>query len=108
YCVVPHTRGAEVHRPPDHIVEECKRLADAGVIEVTLLGQTVNHYHYDEAAAITIHGVKQPQIGTVISPNRGTGGPSPIFNTTTTSFAQLLRRIHEEVPALERIRFVTN
>ncbi|MEC9372826.1 MAG: radical SAM protein, partial [Planctomycetota bacterium] len=33
YCVVPFTRGAEVHRPPDHIVEECRRLADAGVIE---------------------------------------------------------------------------
>ena len=29
YCVVPFTRGAEVHRPPDHIVDECKRLADA-------------------------------------------------------------------------------
>jgi tRNA-2-methylthio-N6-dimethylallyladenosine synthase len=30
YCVVPFTRGAEMHRPPDHIVEECRRLADAG------------------------------------------------------------------------------
>jgi tRNA-2-methylthio-N6-dimethylallyladenosine synthase len=108
YCVVPHTRGAEVHRPPDHIVDECRRLADAGVIEVTLLGQTVNHYHYDEAAAVIIDGVKQPQVGTVISPNRGTGGPSPVFNETTTSFAQLLRRLHDEVPALQRIRFVTN
>jgi tRNA-2-methylthio-N6-dimethylallyladenosine synthase len=29
YCVVPFTRGAEIHRPPDHIVDECKRLADA-------------------------------------------------------------------------------
>ncbi|MCH8344948.1 MAG: radical SAM protein, partial [Planctomycetes bacterium] len=46
YCVVPYTRGAEVHRPPDHIVDECKRLADLGVIEITLLGQTVNHYAY--------------------------------------------------------------
>jgi tRNA-2-methylthio-N6-dimethylallyladenosine synthase len=97
-----------VHRPPDHIVDECRRLADAGVIEVTLLGQTVNHYHYDEAAAVIIDGVKQPQVGTVISPNRGTGGPSPVFNETTTSFAQLLRRLHDEVPALQRIRFVTN
>ena len=108
YCVVPHTRGAEVHRPPDHIVEECKKLADAGVLEITLLGQTVNHYHYDEQAAVLVGGVKQPQVGTVISPNRGTGGPSPVFNDTTTSFAQLLYRIHEEVPGLERLRFVTN
>ncbi|MEO1236223.1 MAG: MiaB/RimO family radical SAM methylthiotransferase [Planctomycetota bacterium] len=108
YCVVPHTRGAEVHRPPDHIVDECKRLVDAGVIEITLLGQTVNHYHYDNAAAVEINGVRQPQVGTVISPNRGTGGPSPTFNDTTTSFADLLYRIHEEVPGLRRLRFVTS
>ncbi|MEM7625505.1 MAG: MiaB/RimO family radical SAM methylthiotransferase [Planctomycetota bacterium] len=108
YCVVPHTRGAEVHRPPQHIVDECKKLVDQGAIEITLLGQTVNHYHYDNAAAVLVNGVKQPQIGTVISPNRGTGGPSPIFSDTTTSFAQLLHRIHEEIPGLRRLRFVTN
>ncbi len=108
YCVVPHTRGAEVHRPPDHIVDECKRLVDHGVREVTLLGQTVNHYHYDHAAAVTIGGVMQPQVGTVIAPNRGNGGPSPTFNATTTSFADLLYRIHEAVPDLQRLRFVTS
>ncbi len=108
YCVVPHTRGAEVHRPPMHILEECKKLVAQGVIEITLLGQTVNHYHYDQAAAVTVNGVQQPQVGTVISPNQGTGGPSPIFNDTTTSFAQLLRQIHDEIPELLRLRFVTN
>ncbi len=108
YCVVPHTRGAEVHRPPDHIVEECRKLADAGAIEVTLLGQTVNHYHFDTAAAVTVDGVTQPQVGTVISPNAGTGGPSPVFNDSTVSFAQLLRRIHNEVPGIQRLRFVTS
>ena len=101
YCVVPHTRGAEVHRPPDHIVDECKKLVDHGVREITLLGQTVNHYHYDHAAAVTVEGVMQPQVGTVIAPNRGNGGPSPVFNATTTSFANLLYRIHEEVPTLQ-------
>jgi tRNA-2-methylthio-N6-dimethylallyladenosine synthase len=108
YCVVPNTRGAEVHRHPDHIVDECKKLADHGVIEVTLLGQTVNHYHYDQSAAQQVDGIWQPQVGTVISPNKGTGGPSPKFNDTTTSFADLLRRIHEEVPAIQRLRFVTS
>ncbi len=47
YCVVPYTRGPEVHRPPQNIIDEVKRLADAGAREVTLLGQTINHYHFD-------------------------------------------------------------
>src|SRR5205085_11958307 len=54
YCVVPYTRGAEVHRPPGNIIDEVKRLSDAGVMEVTLLGQTVNHYAYvDEVGRTT-------------------------------------------------------
>ena len=108
YCVVPRTRGAEVHRPPDHIVDECKRLVDAGVIEITLLGQTVNHYHYSANAAVELHGHLQPQIGSVIGPNRGTGGPSPTFGDGVTSFADLLKRICDDVPDLKRLRFVTS
>ncbi len=108
YCVVPKTRGAEVHRPPTHLIDECKRLVDSGVKEITLLGQTVNHYHYDNTQAVELNGHLQPQIGTIIGPNRGTGGPSPTFGTDVTSFASLLKKICDEVPDLLRLRFVTS
>jgi tRNA-2-methylthio-N6-dimethylallyladenosine synthase len=67
-----------VHRPPTNIVEEVKRLVDAGAREVTLLGQTINHYHYK-------HG-----------------------DGRETSFAELLYMIHEATPDLPRLRFVTS
>ena len=78
YCVVPYTRGPEVHRPPQNIIDEVRRLADAGAREVTLLGQTINHYAFE-------HG-----------------------DGRTTTFADLLYRIHEAVAHLPRLRFVTS
>jgi tRNA-2-methylthio-N6-dimethylallyladenosine synthase len=78
YCVVPYTRGPEVHRPPQNIIDEVRKLVDAGAKEVTLLGQTINHYCYDH--------------------NDG----------RKTTFAELLYQIHEATPDLPRLRFVTS
>lgn len=44
YCVVPYTRGEEIHRSFDDILAEVDSLAAQGVREVTLLGQNVNAY----------------------------------------------------------------
>ena len=106
FCVVPFTRGAEVHRPPDHLVDECKKLVDAGVVEITLIGQTVNHYRFDHGAAVTVNGVQQAQVGQSVTGAKQaqtTAAPSKL-----TSFADLLYRIHEQVPGLARLRFVTS
>ena len=88
YCVVPNTRGAEVHRPPDAIVDECRRLAHRGVIEVTLLGQTVNHYMYVHGTAIDDTGRELPQVGPGLSAFRRSDRGAGSHRVTT--FAQLL------------------
>src|SRR3954465_11325179 len=78
YCVVPYTRGPEGDRPPQNIIDEVKMLTDHSAREVTLLGQTVNHYAYKHA------------------------------DGRTTTFADLLYQVHESVPHLPRLRFVTS
>ncbi|MFO0956385.1 MAG: tRNA (N6-isopentenyl adenosine(37)-C2)-methylthiotransferase MiaB [Isosphaeraceae bacterium] len=54
YCIVPSVRGPEQSRPPGEILDEARRLIDQGVREITLLGQTVNSYRFDEAPGRTV------------------------------------------------------
>lgn len=66
FCIVPRTRGREVHRPMAGILEEARRRVGQGVLELELLGQTVNAYrdgraafHHLLAAVATIPGLKR-------------------------------------------------
>ena len=47
YCIVPHVRGKERSRAMEDIVKEAQHYVDAGVKEITLLGQNVNSYGRD-------------------------------------------------------------
>ena len=47
FCIVPYVRGPEKNRKPGEVLREIKEIADSGVMEVTLLGQTVNSYEAD-------------------------------------------------------------
>ncbi len=47
FCIVPAVRGKEISRPFDMIVDEVRGLAEAGTVELTLLGQNVNSYGRD-------------------------------------------------------------
>ncbi|MDN3644964.1 tRNA (N6-isopentenyl adenosine(37)-C2)-methylthiotransferase MiaB [Pontixanthobacter aestiaquae] len=50
YCVVPYTRGAEISRPYSALVDEAKKLVEAGAKEITLLGQNVSAWTGEDEA----------------------------------------------------------
>ena len=80
YCVVPYTRGREVSRKVKDIIDEVHVLVDAGVKEITLLGQNVNSYGRTNKVTES----------------------SPFY-----SFADLLREV-AGVKGLQRVRFTTS
>ena len=78
YCIVPQVRGPEQSRPAGEILEEVRRLADDGCLEVTLLGQTVNSY-------------------------KDATGPG----SKALRLSDLLYKLHE-IDGIRRLKFVTN
>ncbi len=48
YCIVPYVRGGEKNRSADEVLTEVRGLAEQGVTEITLLGQTVNSYVWED------------------------------------------------------------
>ena len=78
YCIVPYVRGRERSRSPESILEEARKLAEAGVKEIMLLGQNV--------AAYGIDGIHFPD--------------------TVSPFADLLEKL-AEIDGIRRIRFTS-
>jgi tRNA-2-methylthio-N6-dimethylallyladenosine synthase len=54
YCIVPYVRGREISRSPASIAAEIRLLADRGVREITLLGQNVNSYRFEDGSGGTV------------------------------------------------------
>jgi tRNA-2-methylthio-N6-dimethylallyladenosine synthase len=78
YCVVPYTRGEEIHRPFEDVLVEVAGLAQQGVKEITLLGQNVNAY-------------RAPMDG----------------SAEVADFATLLEYV-ADIPGIERLRYTTS
>ncbi len=85
FCVVPYTRGEEISRPLEDVLTEIAGLAEAGVREVTLLGQNVNAYR-----------------GNLPADGKNNGD-----NGHPADFALLLEYV-AAIPGIERIRYTTS
>jgi tRNA-2-methylthio-N6-dimethylallyladenosine synthase len=83
FCVVPNTRGREVSRPAAAILREAESLAARGIVEVVLLGQTVNAYGRHD-----LRRGRAEQVGTM-------------------GFAALIRHL-AAIPGLRRIRYTSS
>jgi tRNA-2-methylthio-N6-dimethylallyladenosine synthase len=98
YCVVPNTRGPERYRAASEILDEVRRLADSGVREVTLLGQTVNSYRDPAGSLPSAPGAGETHFEHTLR---------AVALEDESEFAALLRAICGHVPNLARLRYTS-
>lgn len=111
YCVVPYTRGAERSRDPHTIVREACKCFEQGYKEVTLLGQNVDSYHFDDvtfAGLLAMVAEVSPELRVRFS----TSNPQDISDEviyTMAAYPNICRHIHLPVQSgsnriLEKMR----
>ncbi|PKP76586.1 MAG: tRNA (N6-isopentenyl adenosine(37)-C2)-methylthiotransferase MiaB [Alphaproteobacteria bacterium HGW-Alphaproteobacteria-3] len=96
FCVVPYTRGSEFSRPVARILDEARALAEAGVREITLLGQNVNAYHGEDEKG------RAATLGDLIRRLAAIDGIARLRYTTShpRDMDEALIAAHAEVPEL--------
>ena len=96
FCVVPYTRGEEVSRPFDDVLDEVATLAEQGVREVNLLGQNVNAYRGP------MHDGDTADLALLINYIAAIDGIERIRYTTShpVEFSESLIEAYAEVPEL--------
>lgn len=96
YCVVPYTRGRERSRPTDTIIDEVRKMFDAGYREVTLLGQNVNSYRYEDTGFARLLGLTAA-ISPLLRVRFATSHPKDLSHEvirTIASHPNICRSIH--------------
>ena len=101
FCIVPAVRGREISRPFGQVIEEVTHLADAGTVEVTLLGQNVNSYGRD--LTTTLRTDAGWRAAGALAGDDWAGDERP---RARPLFADLLRAV-ARVPGIRRVRYTS-
>lgn len=106
YCVVPYTRGRERSRNPQTILSEAQDLLNRGYKEVTLLGQNVNSYRFENEDGTVVTFAKLMEMVALLSPQLrvrfATSHPKDISDELIHTIAQypnICKYIHLPVQA---------
>jgi tRNA-2-methylthio-N6-dimethylallyladenosine synthase len=101
FCIVPSVRGPEVSRPFGQVLSEVQALADAGTVEVTLLGQNVNSYGRD--LALRVRGKADWRNHAEVTGAAWAAAPRP---RARPLFADLLQAV-ARIDGIRRVRYTS-